>query len=110
MAKKKINKPKKKVGKSHLQFEIGSNMKLPEVIDWQEQEVMDSLTTYFKQKIKQGVYHVSMAEILRLFGHEPELHHHKQVFEISDISDDYEEKLGMTHDGIYYPMLTYSYH
>ena len=38
MAKKKTKKPKKKVGKSHLQFEIGSNMKLPEVIDWQEQE------------------------------------------------------------------------
>ena len=110
MVKKKIKKPKKKVGKSHLQFEISSGMKLPDIIDWQEAEVMDALTTFFKQKISQGVYHVSMAEILRLFGHKPELHHHKQVFEIADISDNYEDKLGMTHEGKYYPMTNYSYH
>jgi len=42
MAKKK---PKKKIGKSHLQFEISSGMDLPKVIDWQEQEVMDALAT-----------------------------------------------------------------
>lgn len=107
MAKKK---PKKKIGKSHLQFEISSGMNLPEVIDWQEQEVMDALATFFKSKLKQGIYHVSMAEILKLFGHKPELHHHKQVFEIADISDKHEEKLGMTHEGIYYPMSSYAYH
>ncbi len=110
MAKKKLKKPKKKVGKSHLQFEISSDMKLPEVIDWQEQEVMDALSTYFKQKIKEGVRYVRMSEILELFGHEPEPHHKHQVFEIADISDDYEGRLGMTHNGKYYPMATYSYH
>jgi hypothetical protein len=110
MANKKIKKPKKKIGKSHLQFEIDSGMKLPDVIDWQEQEVMDSLSTYFKEKIKKGVRYVSMAEILELFGHEPEYHHKRQYFEIADISDDYEDRLGMNHNGIYYPMANYSYH
>ena len=52
MAKKK---PKKKIGKSHLQFEISSGMDLPKVIDWQEQEVMDALATYFKQKLSEAV-------------------------------------------------------
>lgn len=107
MAKKKT---KKKIGKSHLQFEISSGMKLPEVIDWQEQEVMDTLSAYFKKKLSEGVRYVSMADILKLFGHKPDLHHKRQVFEIADISDDYEDNLGMTHDGVYYPMATYSYH
>lgn len=110
MAKKKIKKPKKKVGKSHLQFEISSGMELPKVIDWQEQEVMDTLSAYFKKKLSEGVRYVNMADILKLFGHKPELHHHRQVFEIADISDDYEGSLGMTHEGVYYPMATYSYH
>jgi hypothetical protein len=107
MAKKK---PKKKIGKSHLQFEISSGMNLPEVIDWQEQEVMDALTTFFKQKLKQGIHYVSMSEILKLFGHEPEPHHKHQVFEIADISDEREGKLGMRYKGKYYPMASYSYH
>ena len=42
MAKKK--KTKKPTGKSNLQFEITSGMDLPEVIDWQEDEVMDALS------------------------------------------------------------------
>jgi hypothetical protein len=107
MAKKK---PKKKIGKSHLQFEISSGMDLPKVIDWQEQEVMDALATYFKQKLSEGQQYVTMAEILRLFGHEPDAEHHKQIFEIADISNDYENRLGMTHNGQYYPMINYSYH
>jgi len=107
MAKKKT---KKKIGKSHLQFEISSGMKLPEVIDWQEQEVMDTLSAYFKKKLSEGVRYISMADILKLFGHKPEPQHKRQVFEIADISDNYEDSLGMTHGGIYYPMATYSYH
>lgn len=107
MAKKK---PKKKVGKSHLQFEITSGMDLPDVIDWQTDEVMDALASYFKQKVREGVRYVSMAEILKVFGHEPEAKHHQQVFEIADISDDYVDRLGMTHEGKYYPMANYSYH
>lgn len=108
MAKKK--KTKKPTGKSHLQFEITSGMDLPEVIDWQEDEVMDALSSYFKQRIRDGVRYVSMAEILKLFGHEPEPKHHQQIFEIADITDDYERQLGMTHEGVYYPMATYAYH
>ena len=108
MAKKK--KTKKPTGKSHLQFEITSGMDLPEVIDWQEDEVMDALSSYFKQRIRDGVRYVSMAEILKLFGHDPEPKHHEQIFEIADITDDYERQLGMTHEGVYYPMATYAYH
>jgi len=107
MAKKKT---KKKVGKSHLQFEIESEMKLPDVIDWQEQEVMDTLSSYFKQKIQQGVRYITMAEILKLFGHEPDYIHYKQTFEIADISDEYDDCLGITYNGKYYPMANYSYH
>ena len=110
MAKKKIKKPKKKVGKAHLQFEISSGMNLPDVIDWKKQEVMDALSTYFKQKLSEGIRYVSMAEILKLFGHKPEPYHKQQVFEIADLGDDYESNLGMTHDGTYYPMANYSYH
>lgn len=108
MAKKK--KTKKPTSKSHLQFEITSGMDLPEVIDWQEDEVMDALSSYFKQRIRDGVRYVSMAEILRLFGHDPEPKHHDQIFEIADISDDYERRLGMTYEGVYYPMATYALH
>ncbi len=110
MAKKKLKKPKKTLGKSHLKFEISSGMELPDVIDWQEQEVMDSLSSYFKQKINEGVRYVSMAEILKLFGHKPEPHHRQQIFEIADISDSYDDALGITHNGIYYPMANHSYH
>ena len=46
-------------------------MDLPDVIDWQTDEVMDALASYFKQKVREGVRYVSMAEILKVFGHEP---------------------------------------
>ena len=114
MAKKK--KTKKPTGKSHLQFEITSGMDLPEVIDWQEDEVMDALSSYFKQRIRDGVRYVSMAEILKLFGHDPEPKHHQQIFEIADIGErddpnnDYESYYGITHNGTFYPMISDSVH
>ena len=34
-------------------------MDLPDVIDWQTDEVMDALACYFKQKVREGVRYVS---------------------------------------------------
>ena len=86
MAKKKLKK--KKTAKSQLRFEISSGMNLPEQINWQEEEVMDALSSFFKQKIKQGIHYVSMAEILRLFGHSPEPHHKHCLLYTSDAADE----------------------
>ena len=108
MAKKKLKK--KKTAKSQLRFEISSGMNLPEQINWQEEEVMDALSSFFKQKIKQGIHYVSMAEILKLFGHSPEPHHKHQVFEIADVSDKNSDHNGMRYKGKYYPMSNYTYH
>ena len=117
MAKKKI-KPKMKKAKTRkqppeLRFEVTSGMALPEVIDWQEKKVMAKLAKYFKGKIKAGVRHISMAQILKLFGHLPQPYHYKQIFEIADVSNeprDYDAYYGISHKGIFYPMISDSVH
>ena len=68
---------------------------------------------YFKSKLKQGVKHINMAQILELFGHTPEPHHYKQLFEIADVSEPWEDNnsyYGITHKGIFYPMISDSVH
>jgi len=109
MAKKKPNK--KKSNRQHYQFDIQSGMKLPDVINWQEQEVMDTLSAYFNRKMDEGIKYVTMAEILRLFGHTPDPQHERQIFELADINEEpNNEHTGFVHQGIYYPMASYSYH
>ena len=109
MAKKKPNK--KKSNRQHYQFDIQSGMKLPDVINWQEQEVMDTLSAYFSRKMDEGIKYVTMAEILRLFGHTPDPQHERQIFELADLNEEpNNEQSVIVHEGVYYPMANYSYH
>lgn len=120
MAKKKtkstVKKSKSKKKPPELRFEITSGMTLPTAIDWREEKVMAKLAKYFKKKLDAGIRHINMAQILELFGHIPEPHHYKQLFEIADISErddpnnDYESYYGITHNGTFYPMISDSVH
>ena len=111
--KPKVKKSKSKKKSPELRFEISSGMSLPEAINWHEEKVMARLAKYFKSKLKQGVRHINMAQILELFGHAPEPHHYKQLFEIADVSEPWEDNnsyYGITHKGIFYPMASDSVH
>lgn len=111
--KSKVKKPKSKKKSPELRFEISSGMSLPDVINWQEEKVMAKLAKYFKSKLKQGVRHINMAQILELFGHKSEPYHHKQLFEIADVGEPWEDNnsyYGITHKGIFYPMASDSVH
>ena len=91
----------KKKRKFDVEFDMVSDLRLPEYISWQEEEVMYQLAKYFRKRISQGHNKVTMAEIVELFGHIPEPHMYNQIFKIAESIN--HPASGITHKGKYYP-------
>tara|TARA_Y100000590_G_scaffold245436_1_gene275814 strand:- start:57 stop:359 length:303 start_codon:yes stop_codon:yes gene_type:complete len=93
---------RKKKKKFEVEFDMESESRLPEYISWEEEEVMYELAKFFRTKIKNGQYRVTMAEIVEKFGHIPEPHMYNQIFEIAESLN--HPASGITHKGKYYPL------
>ncbi len=99
---------KKKKKKFQIEFDMVSDRKLPDYISWEEEEVMYELAKFFRKKINEGHYRVTMAEIVEKFGHVPEPHMYHQIFEIAESLGGPEQ--GITHNGNYYPPISRTIH
>jgi glutathionyl-hydroquinone reductase len=98
----------KKKKKFEVEFDMVSDRKLPDYIAWEEEEVMYELAKFFRQKIDNGHYRVTMAEIVKQFGHTPEPHMYNQIFEIAESLSD--PDTGIMYKGNYYHPINNTIH